>query len=530
MSEIAVNVPDIGDFELVDVIDVLVQPGDSVAPEDPLITLESDKATMDIPAPQSGTVSAIHVRVGDQVGEGALIVTLEAIDAVADKDNTQAPAAPAAVSSPSPAPSETPSQTLDVVVPDIGDFENVDVIDVIVKAGDEVEPEDPLVTLESDKATMDIPAPATGIVESVSVAVGDKVSEGDLIVRLKSSDAPRVSQEEAQEPTAAPVHTAPTAPAAKPGAEPAPPPGQANSGGKSHASPSVRRFARELGVDITLVYGTGPKGRILKPDVQAHVKEVMTGTRGQASGGFVLPKTPEVDFSKFGETTSAPLTKIRKLTGQNLHRSWITVPHVFQMDEADITELEAFRKSKAAEAEKRGTKLTLLAFLVKAVVVGLQRYPDFNASLSPDGESLIHKQYFHIGVAVNTENGLVVPVVRDVDQKGLYELALELRELAAKARARKITPAEMQGACFTISSLGGVGGKQFTPIINTPEVAILGVSPAAMKPVWQDNEFVPRLMLPFTLSYDHRVIDGVAGAQFTNFLTTVLSDIRHILL
>ena len=568
MAEVAVNVPDIGDFDVVDVIDVLVKPGDTVAPEDPLITLESDKATMDIPAPQAGTVQQIHVKVGDQVGEGALIVTMSA-ESVPEETSSAAetelspqevvaapteaaelPQSPAPTPVPSPAPTASDS-TYEVKVPDIGDFDVVDVIDVLVKAGDSVELEDPLITLESDKATMDIPAPGAGIVESIAVALGDKVGEGDLIATLKVKASATAAAEPAPPAAVAAEQSdirstnqhesAPLAEdkPATPTAEPADPSSGASGGvqtestpanKKSHASPSVRRFARELGVDISLVYGKGPKGRILKEDVQAHVKEVMKGTRGQTGGGFSMPAAPEIDFSKFGETTTTPLTKIRKLTGKNLHRSWITVPHVFQMDEADITELEAFRKSKADDAEKKGAKLTLLAFLVKACVVALKKFPDFNASLSADGESLIHKQYFHIGIAVNTENGLVVPVVRDVDQKGLYELALELRELATKARDRKITPAEMQGACFTISSLGGVGGTRFTPIINTPEVAILGVSPAKMKPVWQNDEFVPRLMLPFTLSYDHRVIDGVAGAQFTSYLTTVLSDIRHILL
>ncbi|MGR8921846.1 MAG: 2-oxo acid dehydrogenase subunit E2, partial [Gammaproteobacteria bacterium] len=416
-------------------------------------------------------------------------------------------------------------------------FENVDVIDVIVAVGDEVQPEDPLLTLESDKATMDIPAPAAGVVASIVAAVGDQVSEGDLIVTLETSGAGATTAAAPAAPApdtlpAAPVEapktpvSMPKAPAPRPDAEPR------AQAAKAHASPSVRKFARELGVDITLVYGKGPKGRILKSDVQAHVKEIMTGTRGRASGGdgFSLPAAPAVDFTRFGDIETVPLNKIKRLTGQNLHRSWLTVPHVFQMDEADITELEAFRKSKAEEAEQKGAKLTLLTFLVKASVVALKKFPDFNASLSPDGEALIHKKYFHIGVAVNTEHGLVVPVIRDVDKKGLYELALEVRELSAKARARKIAPAEMQGACFTISSLGGVGGTRFTPIINTPEVGILGISPSSMEPKWNGSEFVPRLMLPFTLSYDHRVIDGVAAAQFTRYLTTILGDIRHILL
>ena len=540
-SQVEVRVPDIGDFDHVDVIDILVKPGDVIKPEDPLITLESEKATMDIPAPFGGTVLAVSVAVGDQISEGALILTLmpaaggEALTQVVAVEPAPAPAAVAPAAQSAPAPDTAPvasggqSSTIEIRIPDIGDFDHVDVIDIIVKVGDTVRIEDPLLTVESEKATMDIPAPVAGVVESVTAVVGDKVSEGDVIVVLRVT-----SSSAASAPPAAAV-SAPNTPVSMPKtaatriAPPAPP--QTVTSSKAHASPGVRKFARELGVDIALVYGRGPKSRILKDDVQAHVKEVMRGTRGHAAGGGLnVPPAPVIDFTKFGEIEVTPLSKIRRLTGQNLHRSWVTVPHVFQMDEADITELETFRKSKADEAEQQGTKLTLLAFLVKAAVVGLKKFPDFNGSLSPDGESLVHKKYFHIGIAVNTDHGLLVPVIRDVDKKGLYELALEVRDLSKKARERNIMPAEMQGACFTISSLGGVGGTAFTPIINIPEVAILGVSPSAMKPVWRGHEFVPRLMLPFTLSYDHRVIDGVAAAQFTRYLTTVLGDIRHILL
>ena len=532
MAEIEIRVPDIGDFEAVDVIDVLVKPGDRVAPEDPLITLESEKATMDVPSPSAGQVVSIQVKVGDQVGEQALILTLAPEDAAT---------APVAASKPVLAPAQETTATatsastaepksLEIRVPDIGDFELVDVIDVLVRPGNRIETDDPLITLESEKATMDVPAPTGGVIGEISVHTGDRVSAGDLILTLTLAAAGGAPSASATSTATTPVQTAQAAPAAPP-VEPDPAPAGRQSSTKAHASPSVRRFARELGVDITLVWGTGPKNRILKNDVQAHVKEVMRGTRGQAATAMnAAPDAPVIDFSKFGETQLTPLTKVRRLTGQNLHRSWVTAPHVFQMDEADITELEAFRISKADEAEQKGTKLTLVAFLIKAVLVALRKFPDFNASLSADGEALIHKLYFHIGVAVNTDHGLIVPVIRDVDKKGLYELALELRELTAKARERKITPAEMQGACFTISSLGGVGGTAFTPIINLPEVAILGISPAQMKPRWNGEEFEPRLMLPFTLSYDHRVIDGVAAARFTNFLTTVLGDIRHILL
>ena len=547
VSQVEVRVPDIGDFDHVDVIDILVKPGDVIKPEDPLITLESEKATMDIPAPQGGTVVAINVAVGDQIGEGALILTLlpagaseVATSVIPTAPQAAAPTPPPVTPEPAaaatmPAAPSAPAadlQLIEIRVPDIGEFDHVDVIDIMVKPGDEIRIEDSLLTVESEKATMDIPAPFAGVVESVTVKVGDQVSEGDVIVAMRV----RASTTASVVPAAV---TAPSAPVTLPKTptthvEPAAAP-QPVTSSKAHASPAVRKFARELGVDVALVRGRGAKGRILKEDVQAHVKEVMHGTRGHAGGaapatGFALPAAPVIDFTKFGEIEVTPLNKIRRLTGQNLHRSWLTIPHVFQMDEADITELEAFRKSKADEAEQQGAKLTLLAFLVKAAVVGLKKFPDFNASLAPDGEALVHKKYFHIGIAVNTDNGLVVPVIRNVDKKGLYELALEVRDLSKKARERKIMPAEMQGACFTISSLGGVGGTAFTPIINLPEVAILGVSPASMKPVWRGGEFVPRLMLPFTLSYDHRVIDGVAAAQFTRYLTTVLGDIRHILL
>lgn len=532
-KNIDVRVPDIGDFDDVDVIDVLVKPGDIVSPEDPLITLESEKATMDIPSPGSGEISEIRVAVGDQVSEGALILTMRTPSSTTkgteEEPNVENEAAETRPATPiSAATDKTSESYFEVRVPDIGDFEDVDVIEILVAPGDGVSLEDPLITLESDKATMDIPAPCAGNIVEIAVNVGDKVSEGVLIVSL--STVADTSMSPTTEPISSPT-VPPSVPKPKPLPEGPETPTTALPVTKAHASPSVRKFARELGVDVALVKGSGNKGRVLQSDVQLYVKDAMGGVRGHgADNRFELPATPDIDFTKFGEIEVSPLSKIKKLTGRNLHRSWITVPHVFQMDEADITELEAFRKSKLEEAEQKGAKLTLLAFLVKAVVVGLHKFPDFNASLSPDGESLIHKKYFHIGMAVNTENGLIVPVIRDVDTKGLYELAHEVRELSHKARNRKITPGEMQGACFTISSLGGVGGTSFTPIINTPEVGILGISPAVMKPVYRGGELVPRLMLPFTLSYDHRVIDGVAAAQFTRYLTTVLGDIRHILL
>lgn len=528
-AEIEVRVPDIGDFENIDVIDVLVNPGDAVAIEDPLITLESDKATMDIPAPQAGTIAEISVAIGDQVSQGALILKL-----TAQATDVAAPAAPVETE-PDAAPAANTQGTetvtrAEVKVPDIGDFERVEVIDVLVASGTSVAVEDPLITLESDKATMDIPAPVAGTVAAVAVKLGDQVSEGDLILTLETSGgaalampsteavAPVVEHEVTGDIESAPSVRKPPPPVAKPRAP-----------GRAHASPSVRKFARDLGVDVASVTGGGPKGRILKADVQNFVKDLVRESSGGGSA-FTLPAAPDVDFSKFGDIEISTLSKIKRLTGRSMQRSWITVPHVFQMDEADITELEAFRKSKLDEAREQGFKLTLLAFIIKAVVVALKKYPDFNASLLPDNESIAHKKYIHIGIAVNTELGLVVPVIRDADKKGLYALAGELRELTGKARERNLTPAEMQGGCFTISSLGGVGGTAFTPIINVPEIAILGVSPSAMKPVFQNGAFVPRLILPLTLSFDHRAIDGVAAAQFTRFLTTVLGDIRHLLL
>ena len=471
----------------------------------------------------------------------------------------------------------------DLSIPDIGDFEAVEVIEVAVKPGAEVKPEDTLIVLESDKASMDIPAPAGGVVREVFVKVGDSVSQGSPMLKLEEGaeaeepaepadaagprppedgaaseppgDAPEASPRASPAPPAAPRETAPPAAApaaatdqtddedaaplqsAPPAPRPAPtaPRGAqltgASASSRAHASPAVRKFARELGVDLGVVRGHGKKGRILKEDVMAFTKAVMSGNHVfNRAGGFAPLETPPVDFSKFGPVETRPLTRLKRLGGQNLHRSWINAPQVTQHDEADITELEAFRKSKQADAQRRGAKLTLLSFLIKTAVACLQRHPEFNASLSPDGESLTLKRYFHIGVAVNTEQGLMVPVLKDADQKNLFDLAQELTELAQKARDRQLRPAEMQGGCFTISSLGHVGGTGFTPIINAPEVAILGVSRAAVKPVYRAGQFEPRLLLPYSLSYDHRVIDGVAAAEFTRSLRELLADIRDILL
>ncbi len=433
------------------------------------------------------------------------------------------------------------SKVTEIKLPDIGDFDTVEVIEIPVTVGDQVNAEDTLLTLESEKATMDIPSPQAGEIKQIKVKVGDRIKEGSPIFSLLVSES--TNTEEKKEPEKVesktieePIEVPP--PITEPLQTPRPAPktpetsqlvGQSQSA-KAHASPSIRRFARELGVDLGLLYGTGPKGRILKEDVKAFTKSIMSGEKLSSKGAFTTPEVPPVDFSKFGKIEEKALTRIRRLTGQSLHRSWITVPHVTQFDEADITELEDFRKSKIETAKKQGIKLTLIAFLVKAVVDVLQQYPEFNSSLSTDGENIIIKKYFHIGVAVNTDNGLMVPVIKDADKKGLFDIAKEISELSEKAREGKISPKDMQGGCFTISSLGGIGGLNFTPIVNTPEVAILGVSRATIKPVYENGELVPRLIMPFSLSYDHRVIDGVAGAQFTQFLSTVLSDIRHILL
>lgn len=558
-----VKVPDIGDFADVPVIEILVRAGDHVSEEDPLITLESDKATLDVPAPGSGTVREVLVKVGDTVSEGTAIVEFEAddtgIDAATDtgptasEGDTQAPDAGAGEADPGTPCGGGAGATggRRFAVPDLGEFEQVPVIEVHVRPGDEVSEDDPLMTLESDKAAMDVPAPASGRLVELLVDVGDAVSAGTPMAVIDTGE-PTAVQESGADAAArtgtpggpspgvdAPVAQAARAPAQAPsGGAPAPPPrapdgamtvGSSRSA-RTPASPAVRKLARELGVDIGLVPGSGRKGRVLKPDVKAFVNERMRGTSLPANGALALPEVPSVDFSKYGPVETVPLTRTRRRSGQNLHRSWLSIPHVTQFNEADITDLEAFRRDKAEETKREGVKLTLVAFLLKAAVAALRRYPEFNASLSADGESLVLKQYFHLGVAVNTEHGLVVPVIRDVDKKGLFALAGELQALSEKAREKKLRPEEMAGGCFTISSLGGVGGTGFTPIINAPEVAILGVSRSSMRPVYRDGAFVPRLILPFALSYDHRVIDGVAAARFAQYLATVLSDIRHILL
>ena len=529
-----VLVPDIGDFKEVEVIEVLVKPGDAVTKEQSLITLESDKATMEIPSPSAGVVKELKIKMGDKVSKGSPILELEA------KEEAQKQA-PKPEPKPQPKPqSESKSQAAPgaqgaaatVPVPDIGDFKEVEVIEVLVKPGDTVAKEQSLITLESDKATMEIPSPSAGVVKELRIKVGDKVSKGTPILVLAASAA--ASQKGSPQ---APVPQKAVTPNAGLAPRPVPREPQEETGTKPHASPSVRKFARELGVDLSRVPGSGPKGRVLHSDVQGFVKSALSSGSGApavARGGgalpFNLPPWPEVDFAKFGPVEVKPLSRIQKLSGPYLHRNWISIPHVTQFDEADITELEAFRKSQSTLTEKKGFKLTMLAFLMKASVTALREFPVFNASLDKSGDAIVVKKYYHIGVAVDTPGGLVVPVVRDVDRKGVYDLAHELAELSKLARDGKLKPGDLQGGTFSISSLGGIGGTAFTPIINAPEVAILGVSRSAPRPVWNGKEFAPRLMLPLSLSYDHRVIDGATAARFSGFLVSVLSDIRKLIL
>ncbi|MGH1510989.1 dihydrolipoyllysine-residue acetyltransferase [Ralstonia solanacearum] len=557
MSQVVeIKVPDIGDYKDVPVIEVHVKAGDPVNAEDSLVTLESDKATMDVPSPKSGIVKELKIKVGDAVSEGSLVLLLEEQGAAAALAPQAAPApaaaAPApAVQAPAPAPAAQPAAgggTIDVKVPDIGDYKDVPVIEINVKVGDKVEAEQSLITLESDKATMDVPSPAAGTVKDIRVKVGDAVSEGTLIVVLEGAGAaaaaptPAPAQVSAPAPVAAAPSPAPVAPAAAPAAAPATYTADTVGmvGKAAHASPSVRKYARELGVDVNLVGGTGPKNRITQDDVQRYVKGVMTGqaaapgkaaaaASAPAGGGELnLLPWPKVDFTKFGPVEPKPLSRIKKISGANLHRNWVMIPHVTNNDEADITELEAFRVQMNKEHEKAGVKFTMLAFVIKAVVGALKKFPTFNASL--DGDNLVFKQYYHVGFAADTPNGLMVPVIRDADKKGVVDIAKEMAELSKAAREGKLKPDQMQGGCFSISSLGGIGGTHFTPIINAPEVAILGLSRGYQKPVWDGKQFVPRLTLPLSLSYDHRVIDGAEAARFNAYLAAVLADFRRVLL
>jgi len=542
-----IKVPDIGSSGKASVIEISVKAGDTIAAEQPLITLESDKASMEIPSPAAGVVESISVKVGDEVGTGDLILILKGTAsskpgaASAPTSQAQSPAKEKLTEQAAEAPAETAGESVEEVrIPDIGSSGSAKVIEVMIKAGDSVEADQSLITLESDKASMEIPAPKAGVVESLSIKVGDDAKTGDLILTLKvQGSAPaKKAESRPQEAVSQQQAVAPNkqgVPEAKAAATPAPAvSGPSKAGTKVHAGPAVRMTAREYGVDLADVPATGPKGRILKEDVQAYVKNMLHKAKQApaegASGGTGIPPIPAVDFSKFGEVEEVAMSRLMQIGAANLHRSWLNVPHVTQFESADITELEAFRVSQKAAAEKAGVKLTVLPLLLKACAHLLKELPDFNSSLAPSGKALIRKKYVHIGFAVDTPDGLMVPVIKNVDQKSLLQLAGEAAELAEKARSKKLSPDAMQGACFTISSLGHIGGTGFTPIVNAPEVAILGVSKATMQPVWDGKAFEPRLMLPLSLSYDHRVINGAAAARFTKRLSELLADIRTLLL
>ena len=550
MALVEVKVPDIGDFDEVAVIELLVKPGDTVKAEQSLITVESDKASMEIPSSHAGVVKELKVQLGDKVKQGSLVLMLEADGAGAAPAPAAAPAAPLAVApvaapvAAAPAAAAAAVGPIEVRVPDIGDFKDVAVIEVFVKPGDSIKVEQSLITVESDKASMEIPSSHAGVLKELKVKLGDKVNIGDLLAVLEGSAAVAAPAAAAPAPAApaasAPAAVAPAAPAAAsvPAAAPAHNPGTTPALGLPHASPSVRKFARELGVPLQEVKGTGQKGRITLEDVQKFTQSVMSGalqTQAQAakapagSGvGLDLLPWPKVDFAKFGPIERKEMGRIKKISGANLTRNAIVIPAVTNHDDADITELEAFRVLTNKENEKSGIKVTMLAFLIKACVAALKKFPEFNSSL--DGDALVYKQYYHIGFAADTPNGLVVPVIKDADKKGVLQISQEMSELAKKARDGKLGPADMSGASFTISSLGGIGGRYFTPIINAPEVAILGVCKSQMEPVWDGKQFVPRLMLPLSLTWDHRVIDGAAAARFNAYLGQILGDFRRVLL
>jgi pyruvate dehydrogenase E2 component (dihydrolipoamide acetyltransferase) len=573
-----ITVPDLGDFKDVEVIDVLVKPGDQIEVDTPLLTLETEKATMDVPSTAAGVLTSLALKKGDRVSKGTLIGQIEV-----KGGGVQSPSAPPkkngtaeepvstnslsieqsernAAGSKAAASAEAPSKPAtdsgaagggEVRVPDLGDFKDVEVIDVLVKPGDRIDVDTPLLTLETEKATMDVPSTAAGVLKSLALKKGDRVSKGALIGVIEGGAAPAAKSAPEQPAPARAEPAKAAAPAPAPAAakkEPAPAPAPAPAApaqtkplppideagfARAYASPSVRKFARELGADLSRIKGTGPKGRITPEDVKTFVKQALASGApagaGAAAGGGALPRVPEIDFSKFGEIEVKPLSRIQKISGPHLQASWLNIPHVWQMDEADITELEETRKKLKGEAEKQGIKLTPLAFVLRACVLALKQFPNVNSSLESSGKNLILKKFINLGFAADTPGGLVVPVIKDADKKDIYEIARELGVLSEKARAGKLTVAEMQGATFTVSSLGGIGGVGFTPIINAPEVAILGVAKSSFKPVYKDGQFVPRLMLPFTLAYDHRVIDGAAGVRFTTFLAEKLADVRGLI-
>ncbi|QGW75609.1 dihydrolipoyllysine-residue acetyltransferase [Pseudomonas alkylphenolica] len=544
MSEL-IRVPDIGSGEG-EIIELFVKVGDRIEADQSLLTLESDKASMEIPAPKAGVIKSLKVKLGDRLKEGDELMELEvegaaaAPEAPAAAPAAAAPAAaPVAEAAPAPAVAPAAATVQDIHVPDIGSSGKAKIIEVLVKVGDTVEADQSLITLESDKASMEIPSPAAGVVEAVIAKLDDEVGTGDLILKLKvagAAPAAAPAPAAAAPAPAAPAPAAAAAPApapAAPAAAPVAAPAAAN-GAKVHAGPAVRQLAREFGVELSAVAATGPHGRILKEDVQVYVKAMMQKAKeapaAGATGGAGIPPIPEVDFSRFGEIEEVPMTRLMQMGATNLHRSWLNVPHVTQFDSADITELEAFRVAQKAVAEKAGVKLTVLPLLLKACAHLLKELPDFNSSLAPSGKAIIRKKYVNVGFAVDTPDGLLVPVIKNVDQKSLLQLAGEAAALAEKARTKKLSADDMQGACFTISSLGHIGGTGFTPIVNAPEVAILGVSKATIQPVWDGKAFQPKLMLPLSLSYDHRVINGAAAARFTKRLGDLLTDIRTMLL
>jgi pyruvate dehydrogenase E2 component (dihydrolipoamide acetyltransferase) len=560
MALVEVKVPDIGDIDEVAVIELLVKPGDTVTAEQSLITVESDKASMEIPSSTAGVVKELRVALGDKVKEGSVVLVLEAaqeatIPAAAPSAAPAPAAAPAPTAAPPvPAPATAASGPIEVMVPNIGDFKDVAVIEVFVQPGDTIKVEQSLITIESDKASMEIPSSHAGVLKELKVKVGDTVNIGDLLAILEgASPTPSAAPAVAASPAQAPAQTAAkaAAPAEAPAAAKSPSPAETPvhnpstvpATGLPHASPSVRKFARELGVPLLEVKGSGRKGRITADDIQSFTKAVMAGaaqtqaqvakvpaSAGSGGGGSELGLIPwpKVDFAKFGPIERKEMGRIKKISGANLLRNAVMIPAVTNFDDADITDLEAFRVSTNKENEKSGVKVTMLAFLIKACVAALKKFPEFNSSL--DGDALVYKQYFHIGFAADTPNGLMVPVIKDADKKGIFQISQEMGELAKKAREGKLSPAEMSGASFTISSLGGIGGRYFTPIINAPEVAILGVCKSQMEPVWDGKAFAPRLMLPLSLTWDHRVIDGAAAARFNAYLGQILGDFRRVLL
>jgi len=550
MSIEKVLVPDVGGDE-VEVIEICFAVGDTLEADEGIVTVETDKASMDIPAPFAGELVSLTVKVGDKIKEGDIIAEMQAAGAASAPaeeapaapavETPAAPVAPVVEAAPVAAPVATASQVIEIAVPDIGEDGEVDVIEVLVSVGDVIEEEDGLITLETDKATMDVPSTHAGTVKEVFISNGDKVKQGSLVIKLETSGG-AVPVAAAPVVQAAPA-SAPVVAATPAATKAAPVPHHPQAGnvnkGAIYTTPSIRRLAREFGVDLTLVKGTGRKDRILKEDVQSYVKYELSRPKANAGssvaageGGLQVVSAKAIDFAKFGEIETKALTRIQKISGPFLHRNWVTIPHVTQFDEADITNVEAFRKEQnvVCEKQKLGFKITPLVFILKAAADALRAFPTFNSSLSEDGESLILKKYIHIGVAVDTPNGLVVPVVRDVDQKGIHQLSRELLEISMKARDGKLKATDMQGGCFTISSLGGIGGTAFTPIVNAPEVAILGVSKSEMKPKWNGKDFEPKLMLPLSMSYDHRVIDGALAARFTVHLAGVMSDIRKLVL